>query len=160
MSRRLRDDQGATLVEFAAVVGLLALLVFGIADMSRLVAANSAVATASRESARYGSSVGLSDDGVSRFVDCSEIRAAGTGFDLAVDLEVTHFTIEYDHGPGTGVFLTCPVGGPDPDPGLISDGDRVVVTVTREFEFVTPLIGRFFGAETVSSVDRRTIQSP
>ena len=155
-----RSEHGATLVELAAVFGLLMLLVLGVVDLSRYVGASNAISTASRESARYASSVGPSGNGVPRFADCTEIRNAGLDLDLAVELEAVHFTVEYDHGPGTAVFLTCPVGGPNPDPALISDGDRVIVTVSRDFDFVSPIIGRFFGSDPIESTDRRTIQSP
>ena len=153
-----RREEGATLVEAAAVFSLLILLVMGIVDFGRFVAASSAVNTASRESARYGSAVGLSPNSIPRFTDCAEIRAAGEAFDVGVTISPADIVVEYDSGPGTGVFETCPIAGPAPVG--IADGDRIVVTVTRPFTFVSPLIDRFFGPVTVTSVDRRTIQSP
>lgn len=157
---RLRRCDGVTVVEAAVVLPLLFLLVFGAVDFGRLVAANSAANTASRESARYGSSVGLSVNGVPRYVDCDEIIDAGLRLSSMASLEPDDFSIEYDHGPGTATFLSCPVGGPTPDPTQISEGDRIIVTTSREFTFITPMIGRFFGTVTTESVDRRTIYSP
>jgi hypothetical protein len=159
--RVLRGDRGATLVEAAIALPLLLLLIFGVVDFGRFMAANSAVNTATREAARFASAVGDTANGIPHYVDCDEIRAAGTGFDLAIDLEPSHFAVEYDGGPGTALLgFTCPAGGPSPDPSNLSDGDRVIVTVTRDFEFVTPFIDPFFGSVTLESVDRRTLQAP
>jgi hypothetical protein len=147
-------------VETAIVLPLLFLLLFGIVDFGRLVAANSAVNTASRESTRFGSSVGLSVNSVPRYVDCDEIIDAGLRLSSMASLQPGSFTVEYDHGPGTAVFLSCPAGGPTPDPAQISDGDRIIVTTSEQFNFITPMIGQFFGTVTAESVDRRTIYSP
>ena len=156
----MNREAGATLVETAAVFTLLFLLVMGIIDFGRYVAQTSAITTASRESARYGSAVGQSPNAVPRFVDCAEIRAVVERLDLTLDIVSADIAVSYDSGPGTSVFTTCPVGGPNPDPSLIDDGDRIVVTVTKPFTFVSPLIDEFFGPVTITSTDRRTIQSP
>ena len=160
MKRLRTDDTGATLVETTIVLTLLFILLMGVIDFGRYAGARSAVNTASREAARYGSSVGTSVNGVPRYTDCAEIRNAGVGLDLAVELDPVHFTVEYDNGPSTGVFQTCPDGGPNPNPATITDGDRIVVTVARDFDMVTPFIDDFFGAITITSVDRRSIQNP
>ena len=157
---RHRGDDGATLVEMTFVLTLLFVLLMGVIDFGRYVGARSAVNTASREAARYGSSVGTSINGVPRYTDCAEIRNAGVGLDLAMELDPIHFAVEYDGGPATAVFQTCPDGGPNPSPATIADGDRIVVTVTRDFNMVTPFIDVFFGPITLTSVDRRSIQNP
>ena len=157
--KHLDNSRGAALVEFALVVPLLLILIFGIIDFGRYFSVASSVNTASRESARYGSSVGDSANAVPRFTDCDEIIAAGTGFGVVTDLDATSYAISYDNGPGTAVFETCPVGGPPPDPAAFSPSDRIIVTVTREFQFVTPFLGSFFGPITVSSTDRRSLLS-
>ena len=158
--RLVRRQEGTTLVETAIVLSLALLLMFAIVDFGRYVATTSSVKTAAREATRYGSSVGDSVNSIPRFTDCDERAAAGSGFDVATEITGVDFAIQYDHGPGTAVFATCPVGGPTPDPALIADGDRIEVTVTRNFTFISPLVGSFFGNVTVTSVDRRTIQQP
>ena len=152
-----RGERGATLVEVSIVLPLVLLLVFGILDGARYIAAKNAVNTASSEAARYGSSVG---DGpsVKRYLECDEIRAEGIALAGGTGIEVSEITVEYDDGPSTSVTGSCPVGGPatvTPD-----EGDRIVVTVSQGWSAATPLVDRVFGPFTVSSVARRTILSP
>ena len=158
MTARLLRAEGATLVEFAVAVPLLLLLVFGIIDFGRFVATTSTVTAASRESARYGSSTGLSSNAVPRYTDCDEITAAGVDSAVMVTLDPARFTIDYDRGPGTTILATCPAAGPNPDPTAFTAGDRVIVTVSHEFTLISPLIG-LFGPLTIESTDRRTLLS-
>lgn len=160
MRARLRGERGATLVESAIVIGLFIIVMMAVVDFSRVVSANSAVNTASREAARYGSSSGNSINGIPRYVDCDEIRAAATNFDLVVDIQPADIAVSYDHGPGTAVFDTCPVGGPGPAAGSISNGDRIIVEIDKAFGFVSPSIEVFFAPYSLEAVDRRTIAKP
>ena len=158
--RLLRESRGAALLEMALVLPLFVVLLFGIVDFGRYFAAASSVNTASRESARYGSSVGDSINGIPRFTDCDEIIAAGTSYGVAHNIESGNYTISYDHGPETAEFATCPFGGPSPDPSAFTDSDRVVVHVSTTFEFITPLLGDLIGSVTLDSVDKRSLLSP
>ena len=160
MRARLQGESGATLVESAIVLGLFIIVMMGVVDFGRVVSSNSALNTASREAARYGSSSGNSINGVPRYVDCDEIRAAATDFDLVVDIEAADITVSYDHGPGSAIFQTCPVGGPNPPAGSISNGDRIIVQINKPFGFVSPAIRAFFDPYSLESVDRRTIAKP
>ncbi|MDJ0498861.1 MAG: TadE/TadG family type IV pilus assembly protein [Acidimicrobiia bacterium] len=154
------SQSGASLVEAAIVLPLVFLLIFGVIDTARLLATHNAVRTASREAARYGSSVGTNASGDERYVDCAGIRDAGMGLTTPLDIAATQVTIEYDSGPSTVVKATCPIGGPQPDPASLTNGDRIVVTTSHQFTPVTPLIGDLIGVITVTSVDRRSILSP
>jgi len=155
-----RSDRGATLVEFAIVLPLLTLMLLGIIDAARLVAANNSVRTVSREAARYGSAVGDNGSGTLQFVDCAGIRSAGLALSSTTDLSPADIVVTYDSGPSTVALATCPVGGPDPDPSVIAHGHRIVVTTSTAFQPITPLVGEFFNGITVSSTDRRSILSP
>ena len=155
--RLRRSERGASLVEFALVAPLLFLLVFSIIDFGRYMSAASSVNTATRESTRYGSSVGDSANGVPRYTDCDEIIAAGAGFGVAERIEALDYTIQYDHGPSTAIFDTCPAGGPNPDSSAFFTNDRIIVTVSTEFQFVTPFLGDLFGPTTITSTNRKTI---
>jgi Flp pilus assembly protein TadG len=136
------------------VAALLFLLLFGIVEFARFVAVSSAVETASREAARYGSAVGTSGSGVPRYADCDEIRAAGVRLSGFAALASTDIEVSYDAGPGTGVVATCPSGSIDP--AAIAAGDRIVVTSTTTFESVMP----FLDDVTVEATERRTIFKP
>lgn len=154
------SERGATLVESAIVLALFIFIVMGIIDFSRVVASNSALNTASREASRYGASTGNSINSIPRYTDCDEIRAAATSFDLVVEIEPADITVSYDHGPGSAVFATCPVGGPNPSAASITNGDRIIVQIDKSFGFVSPAVGQFFAPYSLQAIDRRTIAVP
>ena len=54
MFRRLGDEKGQDLVEFALIAPLLLLIIFGIFDLSIVVWDYNTIANAAREGARYG----------------------------------------------------------------------------------------------------------
>ena len=54
MFRRLGDEKGQDLVEFALIASLLFLLIFGILDLSIVIFSYDTIANAAREGARYG----------------------------------------------------------------------------------------------------------
>lgn len=154
---RAKGERGTTLVEFAMALPVFMLLVFGLIEFSRLMSAHTAVETAARESARYGSAIGLSPGGLPRYIDCDAIRQAGMQAAVAVHLESRDLQISYDRGPGTDSTGGCPVGATGPSPELIEGGDRIAVTVTADFNSVIPLIGQFIGDHIVTATDVRTI---
>ena len=150
------DERGATLVEFALIMPLLLLLIFGIAEFGRFIAVATEVETASRDAARYGSAVGPSVNGIPRYTDCDEIRNAARQLAILVTLADTDIDISYDEGPGTAVIATCPAGTP-PASEDFDSGDRIAVTVTATFQTQIPIIGDLLGPVTLTSTDRRTI---
>lgn len=158
MARRDRGpaERGATAVEFAFIGSLFLLLVFGVIDMSRLVASQAGVTSAGREAARYGSAVGTTAGGHPRFVDCDGIRRAGKRVAHVTALTDSDFTVTYDDGPGTAVKGTCPAGT-TANPDLIESGDRVVIRVQKSFRVTTPLLALFLDGITLSAEHRRTI---
>ena len=64
------------MVEFALVIPLLLVLVFGIIEAGRLMWLYSAVLSSSREAARYGSASGEISGSLRYYADCDGIRAA------------------------------------------------------------------------------------
>ena len=150
-----RSETGATLVEFAILLPVFILLVFGIVDWSRYMIGQNSVNSVARESARYGSAVGDNGSGTPLYVDCDGIRDAGYAAAHTIGIRRSDIVVEYDDGTG-GSIGSCPDGGTF-DAALISEGDRVIVTVSAPFPFVTPLIGDFFGPTTLTSSDKRTI---
>lgn len=123
--RDRRDQQGAAAVEFALVVPILLMLLFGIMDFGYLINRSSMVTNAARDGAREAS-LGASVD---------EVRAVSMG-------SVTGF-------PGVSVDVTCEKrGGGHCSYGDHESGDYAVVTVNYEHDTITP-IGMFLG----SSID-------
>jgi Flp pilus assembly protein TadG len=54
MLKRLRSEKGQEVVEFALVIPLLFLLIFGIIDFSNIIFSYDTISNATREGARYG----------------------------------------------------------------------------------------------------------
>jgi Flp pilus assembly protein TadG len=101
------SDRGAAAVEFALVLPLLVILIFGIIDFGRMLNAKITLTEAAREGARAAALVGP-DAATDR------VRAAADGYDLNdPDIEA------------------CPAS-----PGA---GDDATVTVTYDFQFITPI---------------------
>ena len=131
MTKRHRKGQG--LVEFALVMPIFLTLLMGIVEFGRLMIIYSGAATASREAARYGASVGTSPSGIEHFRDCDGIRATAKNIAGLTPIEDSDITIQYDN-PSTGFFEgSCP-------PSRFELGDRIVVQVNLTFDPIVPLI--------------------
>jgi hypothetical protein len=137
--RRQKDFESAqSMVEFALVLPILLLIIFGIIGFGHLFFSYSMVVSASREAARFGAAVGLTDRYIPRYRDCVEIRetAARTGALAGVQNTAASVQINYDRGPtadGTDSALYpegCPEGPMAVGPGYVGLGDRIVVTVS------------------------------
>jgi Flp pilus assembly protein TadG len=133
---RTRHADGQAMVEFAMVLVAFLLLIFGIIEVGRLTITYVAVSSSSREAARFGAAVG--DEGIgtlSKFEDCDGIRAAEKRVTSSfLNLEDSNISIQYDRGPATGIFATCP-----PNPLDVQLGDRIVVNVTATFSPILPV---------------------
>jgi Flp pilus assembly protein TadG len=106
MHRAAQRDRGAAAVEFALLLPLLLLLIFGIVDFGRMLNAKILISEAAREGARAAA-------------------LAGTGQASARIAIVTQ-------GMPVSVSISgCPS---TPDPTA-----NATVTITHEFQFVTPL---------------------
>lgn len=161
--RNTKDEGGASLVEFALVLPILLVIVFGLIEFGRLVAVTTQVTTASREGARFGIATGVASGTDPQYVDCPGIRDAARAKAQLITLPDANITIEYDEGPGTAVYAICaPTGLEDLGGNPLTDADiidqsRVIVTVDYLFTTPVPIIASFIDNRPVQSVDRRTI---
>ncbi len=119
-----RNEIGQSFVEFALIFPLLLLLVLGVIEFGRLLFIYSAVASASREAARYGSAAGDNGAGTMRYLDCAGMRVAAKRIGNLAGITDADITIEYDSGPDTDTFDSCPT-----TQELYGGWDRVVVEV-------------------------------
>ena len=156
---RVRREKGASLVEAAIALPVVLVMMFGVIDGARYIADTNAVTSASHEGARYGSSVGLGPSGNYRFVECDAIRDAALAVTASSSIDASDITVEYDRGPETAVFAICPIGA-SPDAKIVREGDRVIVTVTKSFTPISPLVGDIFGPLTIASTSHRSVLSP
>jgi Flp pilus assembly protein TadG len=147
MTRR-RPEAGAAALEFALVVPLLLMLVFGLIEVGRAMWLHQAVTASSREGARFG--IGnQNNDGTPQYLDCDGIRGAARSRTPDLVLSDADIGITYLHEDGT--TSSC-----DDSPApTINDGDRIVVTVAAELDVIMPLIP--IGPVTLTATDSRSV---
>lgn len=145
------------MVEFAIAMPVLFLLLFGIIEIGRVLFIYTAMTNASRESSRFASAIGINDNTYyKKYQYCSAIRTAAKNSAFLMNLQDSNIVIEYDHGPGTAVFDTCPSGvANDPTIVVAMGVDRVKVTVSADYVPLVQLIP--IGARTIISSSARTI---
>jgi len=157
-SNRKEHNKAQTMVEFALVLPILLLIIYGLLEVGRLIFIYSTVVSASREAARYGSATGLNQDGTKmRYNDCAGIQAAAYNVDFLRVINI--IVIQYDHGP-----KTLPPEGPIPGypppfsscpPGSIQTGDRIVVQVSATFTPLAAIVP--LNPITITSSNARTV---
>jgi Flp pilus assembly protein TadG len=121
------------MVEFALGLPILLALLFGVIEFGRMLFIYTATTSASREAARYGAVIGVTSGGVVRYNDCTGIRDAAKRLGSLAGIQDSDIQIDYDDGPSTAVYATCP-------PGQANQGDRIQVQVTAHYTPIVPLI--------------------
>lgn len=139
--KRSSDDEGAVLIEFALVIGLFFMLVFGMVDFGLAINTKTQMTNAGREGARLGT---VSLDAVA--VE-TKVREVAGGLDPAI-LIVTVSCEKPDDTPCTGP------GFPAGDLANASAGDSVVVTLDYKYSLITPLPGFI---DTDNKIDLQTV---
>lgn len=144
---------GQTMVEFALVLPILLMLLFGILEVGRMIYTYAAVHNASREAVRYASAIGRDDNGKLKYSYCAGIEERARRSAYFVPLTIS---IEYYAGTSTTPTDTCNDDGSGSDPSVsVSSGDRVKVTVTTTYSTLVNLIP--ISPRPVSSWSARTI---
>ena len=144
-----KKNKAQAMVEFALVLPLLLLLLYGILEAGRLLFIYSTVVTASRQAVRYGSATGqgLVTNTVPRYQDCAGIREAAQRVDYLNVINDDDIVIMHDTGPGTTATAFC-TGSPLPasDPGFApntSNNSRLLVTIDGDYVPIVPKIVGF-----------------
>ncbi len=107
----LQQETGQNMVEFALVIGLLLIFTFAMVDFSRFVYASSTIHAAAQEGAR----VGIGELGYGNDVNPDNVRDAVRSKVMGLDANHVNVTVS--------------------EPNQ----DTVLVAVTYEFSFITPL---------------------
>jgi Flp pilus assembly pilin Flp len=123
------SDRGAAAVEFALLLPLLVLIVFGLIDFGRAINAQITLTQAAREGARALSFGGSTYQ--------ARAQAAAIGLSGVTVTEL----------PDIKGVTGCPTGSGQA-------GDDAVVQVTYTFSFITP-IGTFFGPTKTLTAEGR-----
>jgi hypothetical protein len=150
----LRKSKAQALVEFAIVLPVLMLLLYGLLEVGRILFLYSTVVTASRQAARYGSASGAGTGGVYRYQDCIGMKNAASRVAFLGPFDT--ISIQYDTGPANALspFDTC--DGNTDNISISGNSNRVVVTVSEPFNPIIPLIVPIT-PRTVTATSARTI---
>jgi hypothetical protein len=152
----VRSPRGQGLVEFALILPALLLVVVSIIDFGRLMFTISSVASASRDAARYGASVGSDASGVAHYQDCAGIRETAQRLSSFLELDIV---IEYDEdGPGGAPSVEYCQPGLNADPSFDATlGSQIIVKTTGTYRSLV-LSGLFkLPGIPVISETRRTV---
>jgi uncharacterized repeat protein (TIGR01451 family) len=131
-SNPYKKSRAQAMVEFALVLPLLLVILYGVLESGRLLFIYASTVTAARQAVRYGSATGTSPNGVPYFRDCAGIEAAAQNVGFINDFQ--NITINYDNGPSTTILGTCPSFT---TPG---NGNRIRVSVETEWEPIVPIV--------------------
>jgi Flp pilus assembly protein TadG len=142
------NEKAQGMVEFAFVLPLLLLIVLGIIEFGRMLFIYSSVSASSREAARYGASTEDVGGSTYRYRDCAGIISAAQRVGILAGIDSGDISIYYDDGSA--------VVEPSCNPSVSVDrGDRIVVSVTANYEPVVPLVN--IPAIPITSMTARTI---
>lgn len=133
-----QNSKAQGLIEFALILPLLLVLIFGVIEVGRMIFIYSAASTAAREAARYGSAAGDVGGMVAHYQDCTGIREAAKRIGILTGLQDSDILVRYDQGNNSSIYANCPVGGTGP--AAISLGDRVNVQVVAQYRPIVPLV--------------------
>jgi Flp pilus assembly protein TadG len=144
--RPASDERGQTLVEFALILPIFVLVLFGIFDLGRAVYAYNTVNNAAREAVRLA----IVDQNVPAVRD----RAVDMSVSLAVaDADVSVKFLEADY-TGNGTTNACASGG-DPGPRI---GCIAEVEVTYHYAAATPIISSLIGKLTLVGSSQQPVE--
>jgi hypothetical protein len=138
--------RGQSATEFALALPILLLVILGLLEVGRAVFMYAAVVNASREAVRYATAYGVNESDVLQYRNCAEIRNTAKEVAFLLPLEDENIVIEYDTGPDpdSGVipapFAECADDEMVDESIELACGNRVVVTVTVNYEPMVPIV--------------------
>ena len=150
-----RKNKAQAMVEFAIVLPILLMLLYGILEAGRLLFIYSTIVTASRQAVRYGSATGMGQvsSTVPRYQDCAGIRQAAQRVDYLNAFADDDIVIQYDTGPGSTPTTFC-TGGVALDssfnPGT-NNNRRLLVTIDGDYKPIVPKIVGFLERSDANS---------
>lgn len=153
-----KKNTAQAMVEFALILPILLLLVYGIIEIGRVIFIYSSVITSARSAARYGSTTGVNDGGATlRYQDCAGMRSAARRSAFIDALLDSDIIIQHDKGEGIDTASYCAPGNATDTSFTPSAGntDRVRVTVSSQYAPIVPIVP--IGPFTISSTSARTV---
>jgi len=116
--KRLRCQKGVAAVEFAIILPVLMIIIFGIIEFGLLLYDKQVITNASREGARAGIVVGAS-------------RVDDAGILAVMDRYLVNHLITFGSTPSLDITIDPPLPRTDMD-----FGDDLTVTVTYDYDFL------------------------
>ena len=138
------QPRGQAMVEFALVIPIFLLIIFGILDLGRAVYAYSTLNNASREGARLA----MVDQTLTHIEDVASAHAVGLG------VSVNDVVVEYRSAEDPDVACTGTLGTSE------AVGCTAIVTVNYVFTAATPLIGTIVGNIRMAGESSVVVQFP
>jgi hypothetical protein len=144
-----KKNKAQAMVEFALVLPILLMLLYGILEAGRLLFIYSTIVTASRQAVRYGSATGEgSTTGFPRYQDCAGIRDAAQRVDFLNAFDDEDIVIQYDNGPSDPnppepFCDASPLPPWDDEFAPTSNTQRLVVTINGDYIPIVPRIVGF-----------------
>ena len=148
-----KKSKAQAMVEFAIVLPILLLVVYGLIEVGRLIFIVASVNNASRQAVRYGSTSGVGPNGVPRYQDCSGIRAAAQNSDFLNVFEDADIEITYDN-PDNVISYDATCDGATDTSVTPSTGDRVNVKIDANFNAILPKFLPFLSRPVISESAR------
>ena len=157
-----KKTKAQAMVEFALVLPLLLVLLYGLLEAGRLLFIYSTVVTASRQAVRYGSATGVGTGSIPRYQDCSGIRLAAQKVDFLRAFSDANILIQHDTGPGTTPTTYCSGTSDTSFVPSNANTDRVVVTINGDYLPILPRLIPFVERSVVKgnpihAISARTI---
>ena len=133
--RRSSDDEGAVLIEFALVIGLFFMLVFGMVDFGLAINTKTQLTNAGREGARLGTVL----------VPLDSVKIEDRVREVATELDQPTLVVTVTCEDSSDLLVLC---------GAATAGDSVVVTLDYKYSLITPLPGFI---DTDNKIDLKSV---
>jgi len=152
-----QKSRAQAMVEFALVLPLLLVIIYGLIEVGRALFIYSSVVTSARSAARYGATIGLNQTGgVPRYSDCAGMRAAARNTAFIDSYSDADIVIQHDQGEGQNTTTYCNgVAVDNTFTPSIANNERVRVTVSSQFVPIVPIVP--LNGFTISSTSARTV---
>src|SRR5215213_6722434 len=134
-----KKTKAQAMVEFALVLPLLLMLLYGILEAGRLLFIYSTIVTASRQAVRYGSATGQGlSTTIPRYQDCAGIRLAAQKVDFLNSFDDADVLIQYDSGPSTTPTTYCTASADTSFIPSSANNNRLLVTIDGDYLPIIP----------------------
>lgn len=151
--KRVKTRAGQSMVEFAMIVPLFFLLIFGIIDLGHVFYVQMTLQNALRQAGRFAVTgnhlLDPASNQLSRVLSIKKIaESAAVGL---IDPNMPNITI---YSIGTNGSVNLGIAGAGGDAG--GPGATVVISIGTSLQLFTPLIGQFFGTGGVYTFTNST----